>query len=126
MMASYWFISEWEKNMAEKPLDVERLLRALSVTGKLVGFQYAIYMIEQITDDPARVRLITKRLYPETAEQFGTTSSAVERAIRNLIYAVWDRTDHTLLEHIAGTPIKRPPSNSEFLDMLAGYLRNHR
>lgn len=84
-------------------------LRALSVTGKLVGFQYAIYMIEQITDDPARVRLITKRLYPETAEQFGTTGSAVERAIRNLIYAVWDRTDHTLLEHIAGTPLKRPP-----------------
>ena len=112
--------------MAEKKLDAERLLRALSVTGKLVGFQYAIYMIELITDDPARVRLITKRLYPETAEQFGTTGSAVERAIRNLIYAVWDRTDHTLLEHIAGTPLKRPPSNSEFLDMLAGYLRNHR
>lgn len=46
MMATYLFLPEWEKNMAEQPLDAERLLRALSVTGKLMGFQYAIFMIE--------------------------------------------------------------------------------
>ena len=51
--------------MTERPLTAERLLRSLSVTGKLLGFHYTAYMIEQVAVDPARVHLITKRLYPE-------------------------------------------------------------
>ena len=112
--------------MTERPLTAERLLRSLSVTGKLLGFRHTAYMIEQVAVDPARVHLITKRLYPETAQQFGTTDTAVERAVRTLIDAVWDRTDHEMLEYIAGTPLKRPPTNSEFLDMMAEYLKTHR
>ena len=107
-------------------LDAEQLLRGLSVTGKLVGFRYAVYMVEQVTDDPDGIYLITKRLYPETAHRFGVTVSSVERALRNVVHAVWERTDHGLLEYIAGTTLHRPPTNSEFIDMLAGYLRRNR
>lgn len=107
-------------------LDAEQLLRGLSVTGKLVGFRYAVYMVEQVTDDPDGIYLITKQLYPETAHRFGVTVSSVERALRNVVHAVWERTDHGLLEYIAGTTLHRPPTNSEFIDMLAGYLRRNR
>lgn len=107
-------------------LDAEQLLRGLSVTGKLVGFRYAVYMVEQVTDDPDGIYLITKRLYPETAHRFGVTVSSVERALRNVVHAVWERTDHGLLEYIAGTTLHRPPTNSKFIDMLAGYLRRNR
>ena len=68
-------------------LDAEQLLRGLSVTGKLVGFRYAVCMVEQVTDDPDGIYLITKRLYPKTAHRFGVTVSSVERALRNVVHA---------------------------------------
>ena len=43
--------------------NAERLLRRLGVTGKLSGFRYAVYMVEQVRDQPDNVLLITKRLY---------------------------------------------------------------
>ena len=122
-MESYYLMGEERKTT---PLDAEQLLRGLSVTGKLIGFRYTVYMIEQAAQDPDRIHLITKCLYPETARRYGTTASAVERALRNVINAVWERTNHRLLEHIAGAVLRRPPTNSEFIDMLAGYLRKHR
>ena len=51
-------------------MDAEQLLRRLGATGKLKGFYQAVYMIEQVKDDPAAAALITKRLYPETSKRF--------------------------------------------------------
>ena len=103
--------------------DVERILRALSVTGKLLGFRYAVYMIEQAVQNPECISLITKCLYPDTAKHFHTSPASVERAVRTMIKVIWQRTDHALLEQIAGTSLSKTPSNSEFIDMVAGFLR---
>ena len=108
------------------PLTPDRLLRCIGASGRLRGFDYAVYMIERVANGQSSVYLITKRLYPETAHRFGVTVSSVERALRNVVHAVWERTDHGLLEYIAGTTLHRPPTNSEFIDMLAGYLRRNR
>lgn len=104
-------------------LDAEQLLRQLGVTGKLKGFSYAIHMIEQTRQDPTATSLITKRLYPRTAERFGTTSLAVERDLRTLVNRCWTRSDRTFLSAVAGTRLEVQPTNSEFLDMTAAYLR---
>ena len=66
---------------------------------------------------------VTKDIYPETARRFGTTGPGVERAVRTLIHAVWRGEDHHMLEQIAGTHLTQPPTNAEFIDMLAGFLR---
>lgn len=108
----------------ETPLDAERLLRCLGLTGRLIGFQYAVYMVEQVLYLPEKIQLITKRLYPETARHFHTSSNAVERAIRTLVRTAWRQEDHQTLDCIAGTHLVQPPSNSEFIDMLAGFLRH--
>ncbi|MEA5042161.1 MAG: sporulation initiation factor Spo0A C-terminal domain-containing protein [Oscillibacter ruminantium] len=108
------------------PHDTERLLRCLGATGKLVGFRYVMFMVEQVLEDPDRIQLITKRLYPDTGHLFGVSAVSVERAVRNLIHFCWDWTDHSFLEYVAGIPLHRAPSNSEFIDMLAGYLRHFR
>ena len=105
------------------PLDAERLLRCLGVTGKLIGFRCAAYMVERIAKDRDQLQLITKRLYRETAREFEISPASVERDLRTLIRACWDRTDHSFLNHIAGAVVQAPPTNCEFLDMLAGYLR---
>ena len=125
-MAIQYYLSEWERNMTGQPLSAEGLLRGLGATGKLIGFRYAIHIIASVAEDPTRMHLITKRLYPEVAQEFGTTPSAVERAVRNLIYSIWNRGDRSCLERVAGARLMRPPTNGEFIDMLAGYLRNHR
>ena len=63
------YVSELDKSV---PLDAERLLRLLGVSGKLSGFHFAVYMLEQVQEKPEYVLLITKRLYSQTAQYFHT------------------------------------------------------
>lgn len=95
------------------------LLRLLGVSGKLSGFYYAVYMLEQVQQKPDHVLLITKRLYKQTAQHFETISGCVERNLRTLVRACWRQPDHTLLDQIAGMPLRKPPTNMQFLDMLS-------
>ena len=104
-------------------MDAEQLLRRLGATGKLKGFYQAVYMIEQVRENPAAAALITKRLYPETSKCFDASPSTVERNLRTVIRTCWNWPDHTLLEELAGIHLYRQPTNREFLDMTAAYLR---
>lgn len=114
------YVSELDKNVS---LDAERLLRLLGVSGKLSGFHFAVYMLEQVQEKPEYVLLITKRLYNQTAQHFHTTTNCVERNLRTLVQACWRQPDHSLLERIAGHPLSQPPTNAQFIDMVAAFLR---
>ena len=122
-MPIFYFVPDREADALKKPLTAERLLRSLGATGKLAGFRCTVYMIECIQADPEQLQLITKRLYKETGKKFGVSTASIERNLRTLIRFCWNRTDHSFLEHIAGTTLNNPPTNSEFLDILASYLR---
>ena len=111
-MPIFYFVPDREADTFKMPLTAERLLRSLGATGKLAGFRCTVYMIERI-----------QRLYRETGKKFGVSAASVERNLRTLIHFCWSRTDHSFLAHIAGTDLRTPPTNSEFLDMLASYLR---
>ena len=123
-MPLVYCVPEYEKDSAQTPLDAERLLRLLGVSGKLSGFRYAVYMVEQVRDQPENMVLITKRLYMQTAEHFNTTPSCVERNLRTLIQSCWSYPDHSFLKLIAGAELKQAPTNSHFIDILAAYLRS--
>lgn len=73
----------------EPRAQAERILRSMGATSRLVGFDYALYMIDKIVTGERSVQLITKILYPETAKHFGVKPHAVERAIRTLIELCW-------------------------------------
>ena len=66
---------------------------------------------------------ITKRLYSQTAQYFHTTTNCVERNLRTLVQACWRQPNHSLLERIAGHPLSQPPTNAQFIDMVAAFLR---
>ena len=110
----------------KKQLTAEQLLRRLGVTGRLVGFRYTISLVEQVAEEPDRIQLITKRLYRDTARQLGVTPYALERSVRTLIRFCWEREGRVFLNQIAGCNVERRPSNTEFIDMLAGYIRLER
>ena len=74
-MPLVYYVSDLEKNGT---LDAERLLRLLGVSGKLSGFYYAVYMLEQVREKPECILLITKRLYRQTAQFFHTSSGDLD------------------------------------------------
>jgi two-component system response regulator (stage 0 sporulation protein A) len=72
------------------------------------------------------INSITKKLYPNVAKKYNTTSSRVERAIRHAIEVAWDRGDTDVLNSFFGYTIansKGKPTNSEFIAMIADKLR---
>lgn len=50
------YASELDKSV---PLDSEHLLRLLGVSGKLSGFHFAVYMLEQVQEKPEYITPIT-------------------------------------------------------------------
>lgn len=77
-MPLVYYVSDLEKNGT---LDAERLLRLLGLSGKLSGFYYTVYMLEQVQEKPECILLITKRLYRQTAQHFHTSSGCVPAEI---------------------------------------------
>ena len=113
-MPLFYYVSDSEKDALQKPLDAERLLRMLGASGKLAGFRQTAYMIEQARE----------RLYRDTARVFHTSSNCVERNLRTVIQTCWRYPDHSFLNLIMGIPLVQPPTNTQFIDMLAAYLRD--
>ena len=94
-MPLVYYVPEYERDASQISLNAERLLRLLGASGKLASFRYAVYMVEQVRDQPENMLLITKRLYMQTAEHFNTTPSCVERNLRTLIQNCWSYPDHS-------------------------------
>ncbi len=108
----------------EIPITADRILRSLGASGRHTGFDYAIYMIEQVVNSGESIQLITKRLYPETSKHFGVKPHSVEYALRTLIGTCWAHGDWDALNEIAGRVLTHAPSNAEFIDMIAAYIKN--
>ena len=121
-MPLVYYVPEYERDAEQTPLDAERLLRLLGVTGKLSGFRYAVYMVEQVRDQPENMILITKRLYAQTAAHFQTTPSCVERNLRTLIQNCWNYPDHSFLNLIGGSELLHTTTNSQFIYILSDLL----
>ena len=72
------------------------------------------------------VGAITKKLYPELAKRYNTTTSRVERAMRHAIEVGWTRSDWKMTEDLFGQSVdfdRSKPTNSEFLVTIADKLR---
>ena len=108
---------------ADRPMDTEAMLRSLGVSGSLNGFDYTVYMVDCMVKNNGYKRTVTKALYPETAKHFGVSPSSVERALRTVILSCWQRSDHTMLDTLAGSHLERMPTNTVFLDILASHIR---
>lgn len=80
--------------------------------------------IEQVISSGESIRLITKRLYPETAN-LGVKPYSVEYALRTLIGTCWAHGDRDALNEIAGRVLTHTPSSAKFIDMIAAYNNDH-
>ena len=107
-------------------LSITKILHELGIPSHIKGYQYIREGISIIYTKPQKIGGITKKLYPEIADKFGTTNSRVERAIRHAIEVSWNRGNWDLMEEIFGHSVdidKAKPTNSEFIVTIADKLR---
>ena len=97
------------------------LLYQLGVTANYTGFFHTAYAISLCAEQPDRLLLVTKWLYPEVARQYGTNWKAVERNIRTVSCIIW-RENQSLLEELAHRHLDQRPRNAEMLSILVSSL----
>ena len=117
-----------ENKKSEENLEalVTNVIHEVGVPAHIKGYQYLREAIIMVVNNIDIINQITKQLYPEIADKYGTTPSRVERAIRHAIEVAWGRGEPATVENIFGYTVsasKGKPTNSEFIAMIADKLR---
>ena len=86
-----------KSNNTIPPEEIAKLLRSIGASGRLVGFNYVVYIVFNILQKPDEHYWITKCAYPDTAKYFQVRPAGIE--------------------------LEKMPTNSEFIDILVAYLR---
>ena len=110
----------------EMEIMVTDIMHKVGVPAHIKGYQYLRCAIITAVIKPEIINAITKELYPGVAENFCTTPSRVERAIRHAIEVAWDRGDIDFLSTYFGSTVRNSrgkPTNSEFIAIIADKLR---
>lgn len=101
--------------------EVYDLLYQLGVTANYTGFFYTACAVSLCAEQPDRLLLVTKWLYPEVAKRYSTNWKAVERNIRTVSCIIW-REKRPLLEELAHRHLAEKPRNAQLLAILASSL----
>ncbi len=105
---------------------VTDIIHQIGVPAHIKGYHYLRFSIVEAVREPAILDAVTKQLYPRVAEQYLTTPSRVERAIRHAIEVAWGRGDIETLHYYFGSTVqvsRGKPTNSEFIAMIADKIR---
>lgn len=108
----------------DKEDKVENFLRYLGFFPHLNGYKMLVSAIAIKIENP--YASMTKELYPQVAEIWGTDWKQAEHAIRNCIHSAYKkRNDWVWRMYFPCDPDKRVGhlKNSEFISCVAGYLR---
>ena len=112
-----------EKQLDEK---IANIFISIGIPAHIKGYHYLREAIMMCVEDVELLNAITKVLYPTIAENFQTTPSRVERAIRHAIEVAWSRGRMETLDGLFGYTIntaKGKPTNSEFIALIADKIR---
>ena len=102
--------------------EVYGTIRKLGATSKYKGYYFVAEAIRMTMEFQERPMKITKDIYPCLATKYKSTHKNIEHDIRTLINVCWEG-NKSFLDEIAGYPLEYKPTNSQFIDMLAYYLR---
>ncbi len=115
-----------ENKEANINLEITNLLDEFGVPANIRGFLYLRNAIFLSISDLNLVNSITKKLYPEIADNFSTKSNRVERAIRHAIKVAWERGNQSKITEYFGYSISETigrPTNAQFIAKVADNFR---
>lgn len=109
------------------PKNIQELLLTIGFPQHVYGYNYIMYSLELIIENPEILHHITKELYPEVAKHFNSTPARVERAIRTAIHITWLYGNLALINTIFGNTIrsdKGVPTNTQLLAGLYFFIKH--
>ena len=106
-------------------MDSYGLLYSLGVTANYTGFFQTAFAVQLCMEQPERLLLVTKWVYPDVAKQCKASWKAVERNIRTVNGIIWER-NRPYLEELAGRELPHRPDNAQLLAILSHCLRSQR
>lgn len=98
-------------------MDSYGLLYSLGVTANYTGFFQTAFALQLCMEQPGRLLLVTKWVYPDVARHYKTNWRAVERNILTVNGLVWEQ-NRPYLEELAGRKLPHKPSNAQLLAIL--------
>lgn len=107
-----------QRRQTDRPL---RLIISPWRHSKLHRFFQTAFAVHLCIEQPERMLLVTKRVYPDVAKQYKTNWKAVERNIRTVSWIVWEQ-NRSYLEKLAGRELLRKPRNAQLLAILSHCL----
>lgn len=124
------FRQEAEKALKNRKLNevdekISMILIKVGIVPNVKGYRYLRDAVLIAMDNMDVMNSITKRLYPMVAENFDTSSSRVERAIRHAIEIATNSGKMENINALFGMKIyakNERPTNSEFIALLADRL----
>lgn len=102
----------------EETAEIYDLLYRLGISANYTGFFHLSYAVYLAVQQPERLLLVTKWLYPDVARQYKTTWKCVERNIRAVTGIAWEKNP-VLLEKLAMCPLRMKPTPAQFISILA-------
>lgn len=106
---------------------ITRFLHYMGVPAHLNGYMYIRSSLKRAIADLGSVIPITRKLYPDLAEEYNKSPECIERSIRHAIKVSWERGNkkiiHDIFGYSADTTYLGCPTNSEYIAMVADDLR---
>lgn len=102
----------------ERNMEVYDLLYRLGVTANYTGFFHTAYAVQLCVEQPERLMMVTKWVYPAVAREYKTNCKAIERNIRTVGNIIWEES-RLLLYQLAGRELVRKPCNAQLLAILS-------
>lgn len=106
--------------------EITEIIHEIGIPAHIKGYLYLRDAISMVVDEIELLGSVTKVLYPRIAQQYETTPSRVERAIRHAIEVAWSRNNIDTIKKFFGYTInteKGKPTNSEFIALVADRIR---
>lgn len=109
---------------ASRELDekITNIFITVGIPAHIKGYQFLREAIKMAIAEPDIINSITKKLYPNIAQKFDTSSSKVERAIRHAIEVAWNRGKIENINSLFGVKVysdNEKPTNGEFIALVA-------
>ncbi len=108
----------------EQWTEICNLLHRLGVTENYTGFSHTAYAVRLCVNQPERLLLVTKLVYPEVAKRYQTNWKAVERNLRTVGRRIWERR-RAQLEQLAGEALLRKPGTAYLLAILTREMQQY-
>lgn len=98
--------------------EITLMVQKIGVPAGLKGYYYLRSAIMRCIQDEGYIDSVMSRLYPDIAEEFGTTAHCVERNMRHAIEVAFSRGDINYIDSTFGYTVdayRGKPTNSAFI-----------